>query len=155
MQKVTLLAIGALRESWAKDAAKLYRERLSHGMDLTVIELPPSRQPHSSGQIVEESERLLVSAGKQRGILWVLDERGEQMTSVALAGELAKLRDRGESLTVILGGSYGLTDHVRSAATRVISLSAMTLPHELCRILFLEQLYRACEILKGSGYHHG
>lgn len=155
MQKVTLLAIGSLRESWAKDAAKLYRERLSHAMDLTVLELPPSRQPHSSGQIVEESERLLVSAGKQRGVLWVLDERGGQMTSGELAEELGKLRDRGEALTVILGGSYGLTDHVRAGAQRVLSLSAMTLPHELCRILFLEQLYRGTEILKGSGYHHG
>jgi len=155
MQKITLLAIGSLREPWAKDAAKLYKERLQAAVSLNVLELPPSRQPHASGQQVEESERLLASADKLHGEVWVLDETGKELTSEELAAEVGKLKDRGEPLTVILGGSYGLTDKVRKSARKVISLSRMTLPHELCRIVFLEQLYRATEIQKGSGYHHG
>lgn len=154
MHKITLLTIGSIREPWAKDAAKMYRDRLSAAMDFNVLELPPSRQPNASGQQVEESERLVTSAQKLNGELWVLDETGKHMTSQEFAAEVGKVRDRGEPVTFVIGGAYGLTDKVRSSARKVISLSSMTLPHELCRIVFLEQLYRAMEILKGSGYHH-
>lgn len=154
MHKIALLTIGSLREQWAKDAARLYRDRLRNFCDFNVLELPSSRQPHASGQMVEESERLMMSAEKMRGVLWVLDGTGEEMTSKDFAEEIGKLRGCGESVTFILGGSYGLTDKVRAGAQKVMSLSKMTLPHELCRIVFLEQLYRAGEIAKGSGYHH-
>jgi 23S rRNA (pseudouridine1915-N3)-methyltransferase len=154
MHKISLICIGGLREQWAKEAAKLYLDRLKHAFDFRVTELVPSHQPNASGQKVEESERLLISAQKTGGVLWILDESGNEMTSQEFAQEIETLRDRGEPITVILGGSYGLTDNVRSAGRKVISLSKMTLPHELCRIVFFEQLYRASEILKGSGYHH-
>lgn len=154
MHRISLLCIGNLRESWARDAAKLYTERLKHVFDLRITELVPSHQPNASGQKVEESERLIVSAEKAGGALWVLDETGQQMTSKEFADEIGQLRDRGEPLTFILGGSYGLTDNVRKAAKKIVRLSSMTLPHELCRVVFLEQLYRASEILKGSAYHH-
>jgi 23S rRNA (pseudouridine1915-N3)-methyltransferase len=154
MHKLSLICIGQLRESWAKDAAKLYVDRLRRAFDFTVTELVPSHQPNAAGQQVEESERLLMSAERMKGELWVLDETGKEMTSQEFAKEIGKLRDSGDAVTFILGGSYGLTDKVRSSAKRVISLSTMTLPHELCRIVFFEQLYRASEILKGSGYHH-
>lgn len=155
MYKISLLCIGTLRESWAKEAAKLYKDRLQYAIDLSVVELMPSHQPNEAGQKVEESERLIVSAQKMKsGEIWVLDERGKDMTSVEFAGELQKLQDRGEPVTFILGGSYGLTDNVRAAAKKVIRLSSMVLPHELCRVVFLEQLYRATEINKGSAYHH-
>lgn len=154
MQKITLLTIGALKESWAKDAARIYRDRIAQSADLRVLELQSSRQPHAEGQRAEESERLLLSARKQSGVLIVLDERGEEITSSEFAQLLGAARDRGEPLQFILGGSYGLTDTVRSAARTVLRLSALTLPHELCRVLFLEQLYRGFEMLKGSGYHH-
>ena len=132
----------------------MYADRLQYAFDLRITELVPSHQPNASGQKVEESERLLVSAEKAGGTLWVLDETGKQMTSRAFTDEIETLRDSGEPITFILGGSYGLTYNVRTAAKKVISLSSMTLPHELCRVVFLEQLYRASEILKGSGYHH-
>ena len=154
MHKISLICIGALREPWAKDASRLYADRLKHAFDFRVTELGPSHQPNASGQKVEESERLLISAQKTGGALWVLDETGEDMTSQAFADLIGTMRDRGEPVTFILGGSYGLTDNVRNAGKKVIRLSTMTLPHELCRVVFLEQLYRASEILKGSGYHH-
>lgn len=154
MHRITLLCIGALKEPWAKEAARLYRDRIASSLDLRMLELPPSRHPGAAGQREEESERLLLSARKMPGELWVLDERGKEVTSEEFAAMFSSARDRGDPLTCILGGSYGLTDAVRSAARRMIRLSSMTLPHELCRIVFLEQLYRATEISKGSGYHH-
>jgi len=154
MQRITLLCIGNLREQWAKEAAKMYADRLQYAFDVRITELIPSHQPNASGQKVEESERLLISAQKAGGELWVLDETGKQMTSRAFADDIEVMRDNGEPITFVLGGSYGLMDNVRQTAKKVISLSSMTLPHELCRVVFLEQLYRASEILKGSGYHH-
>lgn len=154
MHRINLFAIGTLREPWAKDGCKLYTERLKHVFDFRMTELIPSHQPNASGQQVEESERLLISAQKSGGDIWVLDETGKQMTSQEFAKEIEVMQDRGEPISFILGGSYGLTDNVKNAGKKKISLSAMTLPHELCRVVFLEQLYRASEILKGSGYHH-
>ncbi len=154
MHKINLICIGNLRESWTKEASKLYVDRLKHAFDFRVTELIPSHQPNASGQKVEESERLLVSAQKTGGALWILDETGEEMTSQEFAKAIEAMRDRGEPITFILGGSYGLTDNVRQAGKKIIRLSSMTLPHELCRVVFLEQLYRAAEIMKGSGYHH-
>src|SRR5690606_11021747 len=107
MHKLTLLTIGKLKEAWARDAAKTYLDRLRPSFDLSVIELAPSRQPHAAGQMVEESERLLLSAQKQKGVLWVLHETGEQMTSAAFAAEIARLREVGEPIIVMLGGAYG------------------------------------------------
>lgn len=154
MHKISLICIGSLKEQWARDAVKMYKERLNTFVDFTMLELPPSRQPHASGQMIEESERLLISAEKMRGEVWVLDETGKEMTSKEFADAIGKLRDRGEPITFILGGAYGLSDKVKASARKIIALGRMTLPHELCRVVFLEQLYRAGEITKGSGYHH-
>lgn len=154
MQRVTLITIGKLKEQWAKEAAQMYLDRIHRAYDFMVLELPPSRQPHASGQMAEESDRLLTSARKQQGHVWALDERGEQMTSQQFSDALSTLRDRGESVTFLLGGAYGLSDAVRNEADGVLSLGSITMPHDLCRIVFLEQLYRAAEIRKGSGYHH-
>lgn len=98
--------------------------------------------------------RILKSLEKHRGEVWVLDERGKGMSSLEFSQSLGRARDAGDPLTFVLGGAYGLTDAVRDRADRLLRLSEMTFPHELCRLVFLEQFYRANEILKGGGYHH-
>lgn len=149
--KITLLTVGKLKAPWAKEACEQYQLRL--GPLLTVRELPASKARDSDRQRSEESEAVLAALGSVRGTVWILDEQGKDMTSVVFAKELGKLADRGEPLTLVLGGAFGFTDAVRSGRT-LVRLSAMTLPHELCRVLALEQLYRAAEIRRGSGYHH-
>ena len=119
-----------------------------------MIEVPASKQKDPAKQSAEESASILARLKKLDGAVWVLDERGKDMTSVQFSGEIGKFEDRGESVIFILGGAYGLTDAVRGHADRVMRLSATTLPHELCRVVFLEQLYRALQIRKGTGYHH-
>jgi 23S rRNA (pseudouridine1915-N3)-methyltransferase len=85
----------------------------------------------------------------------VLDERGTTLTSTGLAERLGKWRDQGvRQVAFVVGGAYGLTDAVRQRADLVLSLSAMTFPHQLVRVLFAEQLYRAFSILRGTPYHH-
>ena len=153
MQKIVLLTIGRLRESWAQDGAAFYVDRLKHVLKLEVMELPASREVDSERQKQDESRRILKFIDGYDADIWILDEHGKGMTSPAFADEIGKARDSGRTLLFILGGSYGLTDQVRSMG-RQLRLSDMVLPHELCRVFFLEQLYRATEINKGSGYHH-
>jgi 23S rRNA (pseudouridine1915-N3)-methyltransferase len=108
----------------------------------------------SAGAKEEENERLLAALAKIDGVIVVLDERGKELLSTEFASWIGKKRDLGDSITFVLGGAFGLDDRIRSKAQLVFSLSRMTFPHELCKLVFLEQLYRAHSILAGSGYHH-
>ena len=76
------------------------------------------------------------------------------MTSEFFSQALEQMEDRGESVVFVLGGAYGLGDLVRQKADKILRLSDMVLPHELCRVVLLEQIYRAGQIQKGTGYHH-
>ena len=154
MHHITLLCVGSLKFSWAKSACEDYADRLSHSLKLEIVELPASRSRELEQQREEESERIIQALEKRGGMVWVLDERGKEMDSTTFSKELQVAKDRGDAMTFVLGGAYGLNDTVRKKANRLLRLSAMTLPHELCRVVFLEQLYRAQEIGKGSGYHH-
>lgn len=154
MQNITLLCIGKLRSNAIAEACAEYAMRLKQQAALMIYELHAAKNPEPGRQRDDESGRLLETARKFGGEVWVLDETGKGMTSQAFAAELGKAKDDGRTILFILGGAYGLNDAVKSAAHRIIRLSEMTLPHELCRLVFLEQLYRAMEINKGSGYHH-
>ena len=153
MQRITLLTVGTLKESWAKAAAAQYLGRF-RDMKVEVLELAASKERDPVRQAADESTRLLIAAERHKGQRWVLDERGIRVTSPEFAGLLSKAKDRGDGIILFLGGAYGLSEEIRKSANLVIRLSDMTLPHELCRVLVLEQLYRAQEITKGSGYHH-
>ena len=91
---------------------------------------------------------------KLSGIILLLDERGTEMTSKEFASFLIKKRENGDTLIFVLGGAYGVGEEIRAKGYQTIALSRMTLPHELCKLVFLEQLYRAHTILEGRGYHH-
>lgn len=129
-------------------------ERIGHDAHLDLIELPASKQKDPLKQQQEECDRILQKLEKLDGVICVLDETGKGMTSIKFSEELRKHFDRGDTITLVLGGAYGLTDAVRQRAQLVLKLSDMTFTHELCRIVVLEQLYRALQIQKGSGYHH-
>lgn len=154
MHRITLLCIGSLKTRFLVDGCSHYMERLDHAFDIEVVELPASKEKDSVKQSADESQRLLVTLKKHEGDVWVLDERGKAMISRKFAEALGRARDDGRPVIFVLGGAYGLTDEVRTVAQHVLRLSDMTFPHELCRLVFLEQLYRASEITKGSGYHH-
>ena len=153
MHHVTLLCVGNLKFSWAKEACDDYINRLKHSVKFELVELSTSKMSEPEKQRGEESERMIEALEKRSGVVWVLDERGKSITSEQFSKELQIAKDRGDEVMFVLGGAYGLSDVVRKKG-RLLSLSAMTLPHELCRVVFLEQLYRAVEIGKKSGYHH-
>ncbi len=151
--KIMLITVGSLKTLWAKDACVQYIDRLDRMINFDVRELPASKATDPAKQRAEECDRILKALKDTDGDIWILDERGKSFTTLQFAAELSKATDRGTSLIFVLGGAYGLIDEVRTKG-KLLQLSAMTLPHELCRVVFLEQLYRVCEVNKGSGYHH-
>ena len=97
---------------------------------------------------------MLKALEKVEGAIVVLDETGREMWSTEMASWISSKRDTGTPIAFVIGGAYGLDEKIRSKAHLVLSLSRMTLPHELCKLFFLEQLFRAHAIIAGTGYHH-
>ncbi len=148
MQKITLLTVGKLKFPWIADGCDLYKKRLEHESQFSWI-------IQKDGDIQTESKALYKTLSKAEGVKVLLDERGKQYSSEELAKFLANLRDRGEPVTFVVGGAYGVGEEVKKMCSQHLSLGKMTLPHELAQLLLLEQLYRACSINRGAKYHHG
>jgi 23S rRNA (pseudouridine1915-N3)-methyltransferase len=129
-----------------------YAQRLSHYVKLELVELPPARKGPPDRARAEEADAIL---GKktERDWLLALDERGELLTSVELSQLIGEAQRRGRDLLLAIGGDEGLDERVRTAAQKVVSLSKMTLPHRLARLILVEQLYRAFTLLRGEPYH--
>lgn len=154
MLHVTLLAVGKIKSPWLLEGCEDYIGRLKRSLKFELVELPASRERDAARQREEESAKLIAFIKKHDADVWLLDEKGERMASHEFSFFVSQARDAGRPLLFVLGGAYGMTPEVRKAARGSMRLSDMTLPHELCRVVFLEQLYRATEIMRGSGYHH-
>lgn len=155
--KLRLLCVGRLSEPYLRDGCALFQERLRHYLPLTVEELREQKAGSRGDQpraIAAEGEQLLarIPAG---AFVVVLDERGRNLTSAELAGLLERHMVTGTAEWVmIIGGAHGLSEQVRRRADLILSLSSMTLPHQIVRLLLLEQLYRGCTIIRNEPYHH-
>lgn len=153
--RLRLVMVGRSERGHVADGLEYYLSRIRRMEQLDVKVVPDAGQGDPAWQRRTESERVL-AALKPGDKVVVLDERGKQLTSPAFAGQIGAWRDQGvRDLVFVIGGAYGLNDAVRQRADLVLALSAMVFPHQLVRVLFAEQLYRALSILKGSGYHHG
>jgi 23S rRNA (pseudouridine1915-N3)-methyltransferase len=152
--KLRLILVGRSEKGYVADGVEHYLTRIGRKEQIEVIVLPEAGKGDPSYQQKVEANRILAAlkAGEK---LVVLDERGTQFTSPAFANRLSTWRDQGVRATAfVIGGAYGFTDEIRSRADLVLSLSQMTFPHQLVRVLFAEQLYRAYAIIQGSPYHH-
>ncbi len=135
-----------------------YLGRIKHFYPIEVVEVAPQRgrQSESDAAIIRrrsESARL-IAAIPPRGFTVVLDERGQPMDSLKFAKWLERLTiDQPHGVNFVMGGDAGLDDAVKQRAQKVLTLSAMTLPHQLARVLLLEQIYRACTLMRNIPYH--
>lgn len=145
--RFSLVFVGRTKEGFIKEGLMHYLKRIKALAGLEVVELGEEKGPDVKKNLRQEGRRILKRAGA--GFV-LLDESGEQKSSE----EFARMLERASGWSFVLGGPYGVSDEVRSAAARRLSLSRMTLPHELARLVFAEQLYRALTITKGTGYHH-
>jgi 23S rRNA (pseudouridine1915-N3)-methyltransferase len=151
--KIILFAVGRLRSAPLRDVCADYLERLKRYGPAEVLEVKAAESGSIDQRMAQEGERLL-SALQPNDQVLVLDERGKQFSSEewsqTLKGhELRSVR----RMVLILGGAYGISAEVKRKGT-LVALSKMTLPHELCRAVILEQLYRARTIQRGEPYHH-
>ncbi len=155
MQKITFLTVGRVKTPWIAEACTEFLRRLAPTIDLQRIELTASRNVDPKKYAAEESATILEKLQKfPDADIWLLDEKGKAMTSPAFSSVIEKAADAGRPLVFVLGGSYGTTDELKQSLSHQLRLSDMTFPHDVCQAIFLEQLYRALEIRKGSGYHH-
>ena len=135
-----------------------YLGRIKHFYPIEVVEVAPERgrQSESDAAIIRrrsESARL-IAAIPPRGFNVVLDERGQPMDSLKFAKWLERLTiDQPHGVNFVMGGDAGLDDAVKQRAQKLLTLSAMTLPHQLARVLLLEQIYRACTLMRNIPYH--
>ena len=152
--KITVIAVGRLRDPSHKELCADYAHRLSRLCSFSVVEVKDVRGSTPARAPLAEAERQLPRLqGAAHNV--ALDERGRTFTSEELARWIQKLADSGTSeLRLVLGGPYGLAQSVRERCADSIRLSSMTLPHELARTVLLEQLYRAHMILAGRPYHN-
>jgi 23S rRNA (pseudouridine1915-N3)-methyltransferase len=152
--RLKLLWVGKTQEAWVKAGIEEYAGRVRRYCPLEISEAREEKGAQATVMRERECERLgkLLPKG---GKLVVLDERGEAMTSTEFAAFLSKSRDQGTSeLVFAIGGAFGFTDSFRSQAFKAISLSRMTLTHQMVRVFLLEQIYRGFSIMNGEPYHH-
>lgn len=152
--KGRLLLVGRSERGFVADGVAHYVQRSERGLKVDTIVLAEAGKGAAAYQRKVESERILAALKPGEKVV-VLDERGKTMTSPQFAAQLGSWRDQGvRDVVFVIGGAYGMDENVRERADLVLSLSAMTFPHQLVRVLFAEQLYRAMAILQGSPYHH-
>ncbi len=137
---------------------KQYRQRLVHYTDFQIRDLPDLKNSGSwpEKKIKEEEGKAILKAIDPQDFVVLLDERGQHLGSVAFAGLLEKQQHRSiPAMLFVIGGPYGFAEQVYQRADLELSLSSMTFSHQLVRLIFLEQLYRAFTIIRGEAYHHG
>lgn len=159
MMKITLIVLSGLKEKYWIEAAGEYEKRLSRYCKLETVEINPVRLPDnpSASQITAalESEAQLIERKIPTGAeVFAMCIEGKQMSSPAFSKRLADIANTGSGHAVfIIGSSYGLCERVKAEAKHRFSMSEMTFPHKLARVMLLEQIYRAFQIAAGGEYH--
>lgn len=158
MLNINLIVIGKLKESYLREACAEYIKRLGAYCRIKVTELPEHRLPDNPSEKVisaaldSEAAQILSAAGNDTIIAMCIE--GKMMSSEALSERLSGFGIEGKSsLSIVIGSSFGLSDKVKSAAALRLSMSPMTFPHQLARVMLLEQIYRAMSIAANGKYH--
>ena len=159
MLNITIIAIGKLKEQYLRDASAEYQKRLSASCKLNIVELNPEKlSDNPSAKEIEnalnnEAKKIIEKIPKGAKVYSMCIE-GKQRTSEELSREIDNLALEGVSnIVFIIGGSFGLSDEVKKLSAFRLSMSKMTFPHQIARIMLLEQIYRATQISIGTKYH--
>lgn len=155
---ITLICVGKLKEKYLTDACNEYIKRLSANK-MSIVEITPERLSDSPSEA--EIETALEKEGKKileklpkNSYIYAMCIEGRQRSSEELSFEIEKIKMGGTgSLVFIIGSSFGLSESVKSSANEKLSMSKMTFPHQLARVMLLEQIYRAVQIGLGTKYH--
>lgn len=153
--KINLIAIGNKMPDWVEAASRDFIKRLPAEIKINSVLLPLIKRGKNPDipRIVRDESRKLLAAAPENSLLVVLDVLGKPLDTVQLSGLLEDWLAQGQDVSIIIGGPDGLSDELLSRARLKISLSAMTFPHTLVRVILLEQIYRAWSILNKHPYH--
>lgn len=155
--KITLLTIGKTEDKYLNEGIDIYLKRLKHYISFKILEIPELKNTKSLSQEQQKTREaeLIFKNIQSTDHVILLDENGKEFTSRGFSVFLNKKMIGGlQHLVFIVGGPYGFSDELYSRSNDKLSLSQMTFSHQMIRLLFTEQLYRALSILKGEPYHH-
>ena len=158
MLRIKLITVGTLKESYLREAVREYEKRLGAYAKVEILELKEGRVAENPSAaeisaVLEKEADVILSAIPPRAYTVALCVEGQQRSSEQLATLLEDAMSRSSDLCLIIGSSHGLSTRVKKAADYRLSVSALTFPHQLMRVLLLETVYRSLSILHGSKYH--
>jgi len=155
--KLRLLVTGKTEDEYLKNGIREYEARIQRYISFEIVEVPALRNT-SNLTVTEQKAReaaLIMKQIKSGDTLVLLDEHGKEMSSAGFANFLTKhFLSSGKVLVFLVGGPFGFDESLRKRADHILSLSKMTFSHQMVRLFFTEQLYRALTILRGESYHH-
>lgn len=154
--KLILLTVGRTVVPWVREGLQLYASRLQHYVRFEIREIPELKNAGAlSEEQIKAKEGTLILKEADGCEMILLDEHGREFRSLEFAKELQNHMNRGgKDICFVVGGAYGFSPEVYGKASGKVSLSKMTFSHQMVRVLFAEQLYRAYTIIKGEPYHH-
>lgn len=157
--KITILAVGKLKEKYWKQAIVEYEKRLGAYSKIEMIEVPDEKAPETMSdkeieQVKEKEGQRLLAKIKPQATVITLEIQGKMLSSEGLAKELQQRMTQGQSdFVFVIGGSNGLHQDVLNRSNYALSFSKMTFPHQMMRVVLIEQVYRAFKIMRGEAYH--
>ena len=149
---IKLITVGTIKEKYLKDAIEEYTKRIKKYTNIELIEVKDEGLVEPQKAIVLEEEKILKHINDKDYII-TLEIEGKELTSPELANKLNSIYDINSNITFIIGGSYGLSDEIKNLSTFKLSFSRLTFPHQLFRVLLLEQIYRSFKINNNESYH--
>lgn len=158
MIKINIIAVGKLKEKYLKDAVEEYTKRINAYAKINIIEVneckcPDNPSPSQIAQVLQKEGQDIISKIPKGSLVIPMCIEGEQLTSEAFSKKLESFSLEYSQITFVIGGSFGLTDEVKALGKIKLSFSKMTFPHQLMRVILLEQIYRALSISNNSKYH--
>jgi len=149
---IRIICVGKVKESYFRDAIDEYKKRLSKYTDIEIIEVPDDGISDIKILIKKESEKIIKYINPKDYIV-TAEIEGKELTSPELAQKINSIFNTNSNITFIIGGSYGLSDEIKKLSNFKLSFSKLTFPHQLFRVIILEQIYRAFKINNNESYH--
>ncbi len=149
---IKILCVGKIKEKFFKDAVSEYSKRLSKYTNLQIIEVDDINSDNIN-TILDKEKDLLIKHISSKDYVITLEIEGKQLSSLELSKKIEELQIYNSSIVFIIGGSYGLHQQIKDRADYKLSFSKLTFPHQLFRIILLEQIYRAYKIISNESYH--
>jgi len=149
---IKIITVGSIKEKYLKDAIEEYTKRLSKYTNIEIIEVKDEGLVEPQKAIILEEEKILKHIN-EKDYLVTLEIEGKEFTSEEFAEKIDKIQLEASNITFIIGGSYGLSQSIKDKSRLHLSFSKMTFPHQLFRVLLLEQIYRAFKINNNESYH--